>query len=272
MCLLVILGGGCAEITRALPTDSDRFDAPPVYAAWWKMVEECSGISRSLSDVTWYVVPGARFISLPPYGDVAAYTEYTANRIVIAGEFQMVGSTVRHEMLHELVRTSGHPRRYFFERCGGLVQCVGACAEDAGPPPTPAEGTPLVPGDSFEVTISIRPSPPSPDSLGGYFQVVVTARNTADHAVVLEPPAPPDPLPASTFGWVFGASGPDIGFQDIAWDSEVTWFQARESKSEVFDFVVGNLPGAHQVEPGTYLMRGAFGTHVTAPITFVVSP
>ncbi len=113
---------------------------------------------------------------------------------------------------------------------------------------------------------------PRSDTLGGYFEVVVTATNSANHAVVLEPPPAPDPVPASTFGYVFGASGPNIGFEDNAWDSEVTWFQAGQTKSEVFDFVVGKLPGAEQLEPGTYLLRGAFNTHVTAPITFVVSP
>jgi hypothetical protein len=271
-CAVVLIGEGCTELMRPLPPNSERFDAPPVYSEWWRMIEECSGITGSLSSVSWYVVPGTRFISLPPYGEVGAYTEYTENRIVLSGESQMVGQIVRHEMLHELTRVSGHPRNYFFEKCGGLVECADACAEEAGPPPVPPQGTPLVSGDSFEVTVSIHPSVPSSDTLGGYFQVVVSARNDANHSVVLEGPPPPDPLPASTFGYIFGASGPGLGFVDTAWDSEVTWFQAGETKREVFDFVVGNRPGARQIEPGTYQLRGSFGVHLTAPITFTVSP
>lgn len=273
-CMIVAIGEGCSEVTRSLPlpAGSERFDTPPVYSEWWSMIEACSGITRSLSSVQWYVVPGARFLTLPRIGEVGAYTEYTENRIVLAGEAQMVGPIVRHEMLHELIRVDGHPRKYFFERCGGLVECAGACADDAGTPPVPSEGTPLVPGDSFDVTVSIHPSVPSPDTLGGYFEVVVTAKNRADHSVVLEGPPPPDPLPANSFGYIFGASGPGYGFVDIAWDSEVTYFQAGETKREVFDLVVGNLPGARQVEPGTYQLRGSFGNHITAPISFVVGP
>jgi hypothetical protein len=85
------------------------------------------------------------------------------------------------------------------------------------------------------------------------------------------PPAP-DPLPATTFGYIYGPSGPGYGFFDIAWDADVTSFAAGETTQEVFDFAVGDKPGAEPLAPGTYQLRGGFGGHMTAPLTFVVSP
>jgi hypothetical protein len=258
--------------SQALPAGSIRFDAPPVYATWWKIIESCSGRSGSLGDLDWYVVPGARSIPDGSYGAVGAYTDLRQHRIVLAGEAQMVGSTVRHEMLHALNGAPGHPRRDFFERCGGAVQCSGLCQTDAGPAPTPDANAPRVPGDSFDVRITIEPRTPSSDTLGGYFMATVTAHNASSHAVVLAPNVASNPLPSYTFGFLFGAEGPNRGFIDNAWDSEVTSFAAGETKREIFDFVVGDQPGAWQLSPGTYQLRGNFGANVTAPITFTVAP
>jgi hypothetical protein len=270
---LLGIATACTEVTyRPLPIVGDRFDPPPIFSAWWKKVEACSGRTGSFEAVEWYVVPNVGTIPDGSFGDVAAYSDFHDHRIVFAGEAQMVGSIVRHEMLHELRQADGHPRRDFLERCAGVVECSGTCVGDAGPPPTPAASVPRVPGDSFEVSIRIDPKLPSTDTLGGYFMVIVTARNPANHAVVVRFPPAPNPLPPYTFGYIFGASGPGIGFLDNAWDLDAASFAAGETKQEIFDFVVGNQAGARQIDPGTYQLRGAFEDHMTPPLTFVVSP
>ena len=259
-------------MSAPLPAGGVQFEAPPIFSSWWKKVEACSGRSGSLSLIQWYVVPGVRSISYGTLIDVGGYTEIGTHRIVLAGEGQMVGPIVRHEMLHELLQVSGHPRRYFLEQCTGVLECAGSCVDDAGPPPVQPASVPRVPGDSFEVTIRIEPEHPRVDTLGGRFMVIVTARNRSNHPVVLRNPPPPNPLPPYTFGFVFGASGANIGFQDNAWDLDAAAFAAGETKQEIFDFAVDQQRNLMSIEPGTYQMRGFFEFHATPPLTFTVSP
>jgi hypothetical protein len=263
----------CVEsVTEPLPTGGVQFDAPPIFALWWKKVEACSGRSGSLASVQWYVVPGVRTIPDGKYGEVGAYTDYRDRRIVLAGEVQMLGPLVRHEMLHELLQAPGHPRRYFLEQCTGIVDCTGTCVEEAGPPPAQPASVPRVPGDSFDVSIRVEPEHPGVDTLGGRFMVIVTARNPSTHSVVLRNPPPPNPLPPYTFGWLFGDSGPNLGFVDNAWDLDAAAFAAGETKQEIFDFAVDQQRNLMSIEPGTYQMRGFFEVHATPPFTFTVSP
>jgi hypothetical protein len=270
---LISITTACTEVTYApQPIVGDQFDPPPIFAAWWEKVESCSGRTESLASVAWYVVPGAMTVPDGSFGDVAAYSDFHDHRIVLAGEVQMLGPIVRHEMLHELLQADGHPRRAFLERCAGVVECISDCVDDAGPPPVPPASVPRVSGDSFDVNIRIDPESPGTDTLGGYFMVIVTARNRSHHAVVLRSPPPPDPLPPYTFGYIFGSAGPGFGFIDYAWDADAASFAAGETKQEIFDFAVGHQPGAEPIEPGTYQLRGAFEDHLTAPLTFVVSP
>lgn len=267
------LATACVEtISAPLPSGAVQFDAPPIFASWWKKVEACSGHSGSLAAVQWYVVPGARTISDGALTDVGAYTEIRIHRIVLAGEAQLVGPIVRHEMLHELLQVTGHPRRYFLDQCTGVLECAGTCVDDAGPPPAQPASVPRVPGDSFEVSIRIEPEHPGVDTLGGHFMVIVTARNPSNHPVVLRNPPPPNPLPPYTFGWVFGDSGANIGFEDNAWDLDVAAFAAGETKQEIFDFAVDHEHNLMSIDPGIYHMRGFFEDHATTPLTFTVSP
>jgi len=105
-----------------LPGDAVRFTPPPVYAQWWSLTEECSGITRSLDAVQFYRIPNASTIPDNTYGEVAAYWSPASNRIVLADFYEMQPQLVRHEMLHALLRVSGHPPEYFQGRCAGVVQ------------------------------------------------------------------------------------------------------------------------------------------------------
>jgi len=134
---MLLLGAvACSSIVDpALDPRAVPFQPPPVYARWWSMVQSCSGLQGSLSDVSWYQVPGSGTVSYS--GDeVAGYWALKDSRIVLGGEAVLDGSVVRHEMLHALVRkASGHPREYFLQRCAGLVVCGPTCVADGGPPP-----------------------------------------------------------------------------------------------------------------------------------------
>jgi len=113
----------CQTVTDPpLPGDAIRFAPPPVYAQWWTITEACSGITRPLDAVEFYRIPNASTIPDKTYGEIAAYWSPAGNRIVLADFYQMQGQLVRHEMLHALLRVSGHPPAYFQGRCAGVVQ------------------------------------------------------------------------------------------------------------------------------------------------------
>lgn len=44
--MLVPLLGACEIATAPLPHGAERFDPPAVYAQWWSLTEQCSGIIR----------------------------------------------------------------------------------------------------------------------------------------------------------------------------------------------------------------------------------
>ncbi|HJS43742.1 MAG TPA: hypothetical protein VJ755_09740 [Gemmatimonadales bacterium] len=102
--------GGCGDAFSP-PPGATRLDPPPIYKELWREVEGCSGLSRSMAWVNWFLVPehpfpcGTRFCAglwVSPHNiylsDVAAHDQYGDNYL-----------TVRHEILHELVRKPGHP-------------------------------------------------------------------------------------------------------------------------------------------------------------------
>lgn len=108
--------GPSADIEGAV-----RFEPPPVYAEWWADTERCSGHTGDMRRISWYVVPDADVFV---YGGTATNGLYdqASEEIVLAGRQASVAGTVRHEMLHALIRTSGHPREFFAEKCAGVVE------------------------------------------------------------------------------------------------------------------------------------------------------
>lgn len=108
---------------------------PAVYAYWWQLTETCAGLTGSMSRVNWYELPDADSVEVE--GSYASgFWLPWSNTIVLAGNHDMEGPLVRHEMLHALIH-GGHERDYFIDRCAGVVSCSEFCAEDAGGPPYP---------------------------------------------------------------------------------------------------------------------------------------
>jgi hypothetical protein len=268
---IILAAVACVEPAAPLPSNSQRFTAPPVYQLWWSMVQACSGHTGNLAAVEWYVVPGADSISDGSEG-VAGYWSSSDNRIVLIGSGEFNGPLVRHEMLHALVRVDGHPRSEFVRRCGGVVDCRVACVEDAGPPATPATSTPRVPPDSLELGIEVQPAIPGVNTSDGYFTITVTARNPSNHPVVVLLRPSGDSSPNLSFTCGVAGPGSRLFFTEWAWDPEAVSFAAGETKRRVLDLVEGTAPGAANIGFGTFTVQGTFGGRLGVSQTLVLGP
>lgn len=106
------------------PAGSHLITPSATYAQWWQDVERCSGKSRPMSDISFYVVGndstfafyyGIRWLlglyMHPNYG------------IAIAGGYADSAGTVRHEMLHAMRYDigDGHDSTDFLVKCKGIV-------------------------------------------------------------------------------------------------------------------------------------------------------
>jgi hypothetical protein len=233
------------------------------------MVESCSGVSRPLANVTWFGIPGSVF---ELDGEiVTGYWTAASNRIVLADSVRLDGSVVRHEMLHALIRQSGHPRSAFLEKCAGLVSCTPDCVADAGLKFTDNSGVARVPPDSLDVSIQILPNPPTFAVDGGVFSVVVSAHNRAQHAVNVALPAVTG-IPVAPFSYdirLLAAPSPRISGAFNLEDPSVTTFAAGETKRQYFDFNIGSAIHNRTLAPGTYRFAGSYGTR-TAVLTNIV--
>jgi len=233
-------------------------------------MESCSEHTRSLASVTWFKTE-SRLVD-PRTGDpIGGYWSPGSNRIVLASEAVLDGATVRHEMLHALVRRTGHPRSQFLGKCAGLVSCGEGCKEDAGPAPAPPPNALQVSGDSIEVSLEVAPENPRSDYDDGFFSVTIKARNPATYPVIVT-------IPGSGFGplgtFHYDLRGPFGGISsgDRTFDPSQTVFAPGETKRRVYDFSIGNDLFSHALPPGTYLVRGAYAGHWATPITAVVGP
>jgi len=276
MLAAVAFAAACDRIVDPpLPTTAVAFVPPPVYARWWALTTTCAGISRPLAEVSWYVVPGVTQFNLR-HETVSAYWTQGSNSIVIADSSVLDGSVVRHEMLHSLVRTRGHPRSAFLEHCLGIVSCTPECVADAGPAPSVGELGPVVPPDSIETQIDFLPNPPSTNIDGGVFSMVISAHNPADHPVVV-PLLTSGGLVIAPYSFeirpAFSPGGRIFGSLSLV-DPAVTRFAAGETKRQYFDFVIGQVMRNRTVTNGVFRVTGSYGTHSTVipQYTITASP
>jgi len=248
---------GCDSIVDPkLPADAEQFTPPPVYSTWWRMTEACSGLTGSLDAVTWYktdeVVHDART------GDViAGYWTAASNRIVLTSTVMLDGGTVRHEMLHALIRKDGHQRNQFLGNCAGTVDCEEACVEDAGSYPNPPETPVAVNGDGLEITVDVEPNTPVRSIDEGRFTVTVLARNLSSHWVTVTP-QPPATATETFAVQISGANG-STGKHAVAIDPSQQIFAPNETKQQVFDMVIGDYPFGNQLLPGDYVAHASYG-------------
>ena len=235
---LLGLALACNEVT-ALPPGSRPFVPPPEYRLWWSMTEACSGLHGSFSSVDWYVVPGTT--ELPgTHGEYQGEWFVQGNRISLASAQQFDGSLVRHEMLHSLLGVDGHPRNQFLDRCAGTVVCERECIRDASPFPDAPAATPIVPASSLEIGLELLPRPTSATAYDGYFGLIVTAHNPADHAVVVRLPPYGSGNLGVSFSYSMGSHADDgVGTFVVAYDPQALFFRPGETKHQIFDMRIG---------------------------------
>lgn len=249
-----------------LPTEARPFTPPPHFARWWRMTEACSGRRGDFAAIDWYIVPDA--YSVRARGEsMAAYWYPAQDRIVVAGRWIADGAVVRHEMLHALLRTDGHPRAEFRDACGGVVGCDSACVVEGGVAPMLPDARPAQAG-SLEVSVALDSPAPAAGTDGGAFSLVVSARNPHPYPVLVRPPV--DPSGAGTgYRWYFWSPVFASGSRaDVAAPDERV-FGPGQTRHHVFDFVVGRAvppervpAGTSPLPPATYLIEGGLDGHV----------
>lgn len=113
------------------PAGSQSWEPPAVYREWWAATEACSGLSGSFDRVEWMIVPGDSFDCAS--GQCVGHWD-PDHKIFIASEWTEHQMVVRHEMLHELMRRSGHPDPPFGNGCP-LTWDTWLTAPQLGPAP-----------------------------------------------------------------------------------------------------------------------------------------
>lgn len=242
------------------------FSPPAVYTTWWNLTQSCSGVSGSLSSISWY--DSGESLQNPQTDEgLAGYWDGVSNSVVLTHASTVEGPTVRHEMLHALLRQPGHPRAEFLGKCAGVVDCEGQCVADAGPFTTPSDAI-RVPSDSVDVSLDIAPMHPTAAIDGGFFTLTVRARNHSSNFLVITNPTQPTGA-MDTFS--FDVEGQ---FQDgeVESDSSEITFAPGEEKLQVFDFRIGDSPFLRQLRAGTYTFVGAYAQHSTVPVSVDIGP
>jgi hypothetical protein len=271
--LALPLLAACDLTGPALPAGAVQFVPPAVYQQWWQLVEACSGSAGSFAGVLWYRVPGVGAIPLGDGTSVNARWDASQNRIILAGDTEYAGDLVRHEMLHALLRSGGHPRKAFIARCGGVVVCTEACIAEAGPAPQPDPGAKVVAPSALDIGVEVTPAAPSSSVNGGNFMMVVTASNSSAAPVIVRLPPSGDAGPSVSFSYDIVGSPISSSYDMRAEVPEVTRFGPLETKRFIFDFHIGVDHSRYYEPPGNYQFNGAYGG-VWAPNAprVVVSP
>jgi hypothetical protein len=282
----LVAGISCSHLLDPpLPEGATQFSTPAVYARWWTMVEQCSGLQGSLGSVHWYSTPQQLWNPSNSADPVEGYWSLASNRVVLNSNDTIDGPTVRHEMLHALIRSGAHPRSAFLKNCGGVVSCPLRCVQDAGDPAATDPGTPIVTPAALEITSAISPASPSFEMDGGLATFTVSARNPLPHPVIVPLPGRPGGGPPMSFGYDLALfAGGNVSSGDPALDAGVTYFAAGETKRAVFDFLVAHVPtpgygvipgiGIYGIAlpPGDYLFRGDYGGHAAPDLSVTLKP
>jgi len=262
--------GACRFLTDPeLPNGALRFSPPGVYDLWWQMTESCAGVRGSLANVKWYRA-AVKDIHKQEGSGIDAYWSPDGNRIVIASEYSESGLLVRHEMLHALVGAGGHSRKFFLDRCAGVVNCERSCRVEAGPPGSPPANAVMLLAEQLELSVVVTPPTPSSAQYGGHFNLTVFARNPLSKPAVVMLRPSGDAGPPASFSFRMAH---ELGWSERderADDPAVKYFRAGESKRFVFDFLIGGPRETYGVTPGVYEMSGAYGLVWSAPIPVTV--
>ena len=118
---LAATGCNLATGPAPLPDGAVPFSPPAHYAEWWQETEQCAGRAANYVQVQWFVVPDAETFRLRGR-EWAGWWWESGNRIILAEEYREHALTVRHEMLHSILKRGDHPTTLFEQRCRGIVE------------------------------------------------------------------------------------------------------------------------------------------------------
>jgi hypothetical protein len=200
---------------------------------------------------------------------VGGYWNRYTNRIVLVEIGIDRGPLVRHEMLHALLQTGGHPRSQFLAACASLVSCEEICIEDAGRWQLPRQDYVVLPPESLDVASRAELLPRESDGQR-WFELEVSVRNPRARAVMVA--APGDPVTPPAFGFDLRGPSGGISGDDVATDSSTLFFQPFETKQWLFEFRVASDLSEYHISPGTYLVRGGYARRWSVYDTIAVSP
>src|SRR5688572_7150985 len=82
---------------------AEPFTPPAIYSEWWATVEQCSDTTGDFSTVRWFTKETLRTPT------TVATSDWTLQAVVLLPSIVMDSMAVRHEMLHLLIKTPGHP-------------------------------------------------------------------------------------------------------------------------------------------------------------------
>lgn len=247
--------------TTALPPDAVRFDPPKVYDRWWSMIKSCSGRSGDLASVNWYRVPGS---GLKSSGEsIAGLWHSKGNVIVLSDDVLEVGSVVRHEMLHALLRTGSHPVDSFLYSCAGFLVCP-TCG-----PWHPPKGYLVLGADSLIVKSHAELLPREVDGQR-WVSLEVSVENPRGQAVVVAAPG----NPTNPFTFSFEVMGPLGGFSSgaVSTDSSTLYLEPFGIKRWLYEFRVAADLTAHHIPVGRHVIRGGYARVWSVPDTVIVIP
>jgi hypothetical protein len=189
------------------------------------------------------------------------------DRVVLADDIVSLGRSLRHEMLHVISAKAGHPRALFLDRCGGLVECEERCVAGAGAPPPLDPTAERIEVAALEIRTEVYPTSPATTTDGGYFHIVVRARNAHTRPVVVG-----FMRPSSSFGLRLARADSIVQVDIPVRDANLPFFRAGEEKRFFFDLLVNAPAPRYQVFPGEYTATGGLGGAWGPSIGFVVAP
>lgn len=92
------------------------FPTPPQYAAWYAEVEQCSGVKGDFHTLNVFASDQIYFRG----EDLNGLWSPIDNMIVLRRDRVLSEESFKHEVLHSLLKTTAHPRKYFSQVCGNL--------------------------------------------------------------------------------------------------------------------------------------------------------
>jgi hypothetical protein len=96
-----------------------KVEATADYVRWWNELEACSGLSRDIRSVQFYVIPNSDSVSVGSES-YWGYWIRDGNKIVLAGNWATNEKLVKHEEMHALLQDGSQPTTYFNGLCGDL--------------------------------------------------------------------------------------------------------------------------------------------------------